>query len=137
MKTVRQILAMSVAAITMATASGVAVAQAVAPTPLTQPIQTQGSVTPSQPSACGFLAPSATQVLEVREDFAAVNVNVSGSAGMTLFIEGPNGFRECHTTNGSAGTVNAPGLLNRGRYSFYVGNTNPVATTYQLTISQD
>lgn len=137
MKTVRQTLAMSVVALTMAAASGAAVAQSVVPTPLTQPVQAQGSVTPSQSSACGFLSTQATQVLDVREDFVAVNVNVSGSAGITLFIEGPNGFRECHTTNGSAGMVNAPGLLNRGRYNFYVGNTNPVATTYQLTISQD
>jgi hypothetical protein len=137
MKAVRQTLALSAVALALTVASGSALAQAIISTPLGQPVQAQGSVTPSQSSTCGFLPTSATQVLDVQEDFAAVNVNVSGSAGITLFIEGPNGFRECHTTNDSSGTVNAPGLLNRGRYSFYVGNTNPVSTTYQLTLSQD
>lgn len=137
MKAMRQTLAFSAAALSLALTSQVALAQSVAQTPLAQPLQTSGSTMPSQTSACGYLATGATQVLEVREDFAAVNITTSGSAGLTLFIEGPNGFSECHTTSDAAGTITAPGLLNRGRYSFYIGNTNPVSTTYQLTISQD
>jgi hypothetical protein len=112
-------------------------AQAVAQTPLAQPLQTSGSAVPNQPSACGYLTAEATQVLQVQEDFVAVNITTSGSTGLTLFITGPNGFSECHTTSDAAGTINAPGLLNQGRYSFYIGNANPGATTYQLTISQD
>lgn len=137
MKTVRQTLTFSAVALALSVLGGTALAQAIHQTPLAQPVQAQGSVTPSQPSACGFLSTSAAQVLDVREDFVAVNVVASGSPGLTLFIEGSNGFSECHTTSDPAGTVNAPGLLNRGRYSFYVGNANPLATTYQLTISQD
>ncbi|MEB3289828.1 MAG: hypothetical protein VKI82_07925 [Leptolyngbya sp.] len=137
MKTMRQTLTLSAMALALSFVGSTAWAQSTAQTPLGQPIQTQGSVTPSQPSACGLRAPGATQVLDVREDFAAVNIAASGSPGLTLFIEGPNGFSECHTTSGASGAVNAPGLLNRGRYTFYIGNANPVATTYQLTISQD
>ncbi|QQE63866.1 hypothetical protein GFS31_05370 [Leptolyngbya sp. BL0902] len=137
MKTMRQTLTLSVVALALSFLGGTALAQSVARTPLTQTVQAQGSVTPSQPSACGLRAPGAAQVLDVREDFTAVNIAVSGSPGLTLFIEGPEGFSECHTTSGPSGTVNAPGLLNRGRYTFYVGNANPVTTTYQLAISQD
>lgn len=137
MKTMRQTLTLSALALALSVTGGAALAQSVAQTPLTQPAQVQGSVTPSQPSACGLRAPGAAQVLDVREDFVAVNIAVVGNPGLTLFIEGPNGFSECHTTSGASGNVNAPGLLNRGRYTFYIGNANPVATTYQLTISQN
>lgn len=142
MKAVRQTLTRATVALALSVVGGAAMgsaalAQAVAQTPLGQPLQAQGSVTPNQPSACGFLAVDATQVLDVREDFAAVNVAVSGSPGLTLFIEGSNGFSECHTTSNPADTINAPGLLSQGRYRVYIGNTSPVSTTYQLTISQD
>lgn len=137
MKTMCQTLTLSALAVALSFVGSTAWAQAVAQTPLSQPVQTQGSVTPSQPSACGLRAPESAQVLNVREEFAAVNISVSGSPGLTLFIEGPNGFSECHTTSGASGSVNAPGLLNRGRYTFYIGNASPVSTSYQLTISQN
>jgi hypothetical protein len=137
MKAIRQTLTLSAVTLAVALASGSSLAQAVAQTPLAQPLQIQGSVSPSQPSACGVLPTEPTQVLEVTEDFAAISIATSGSPGLTLFVEGPNGFSECHITSDVAGTINAPGLLNRGRYRFYVGNANPVATSYQLTLSQD
>ncbi|MFH7241231.1 MAG: hypothetical protein ACHWZW_00110 [Spirulina sp.] len=137
MKAIRQTLTLSAVTLAVALASGPSLAQAVAQTPLVQPLQIQGSVRPSQPSTCGVLPTEPTQVLEVTEDFAAISIATSGSPGLTLFVEGPNGFSECHITSDAAGTVNAPGLLNRGRYRFYVGNANPVPTAYQLTLSQD
>jgi hypothetical protein len=137
MKTMRQTLTLSAMALALSFVGSTAWAQALAQTPLSQPVQTQGSVIPSQSSACGLRAPESAQVLNVREEFAAVNILVSGSPGLTLFIEGPNGFSECHTTSGASGSVNAPGLLNRGRYTFYIGNASPVSTSYQLTISQN
>lgn len=137
MKAVRQTLTLSTVALTLALAGGPSFAQAVAQTPLAQPLQSQGTVSPSQPSACGVLPAEPTQVLAVTEDFAAINIATSGSPGLTLFIEGPNGFSECHITSDPTGTINAPGLLNRGSYRFYVGNANPVTTSYQLTLSQD
>ncbi|NJL49416.1 MAG: hypothetical protein HC929_20695 [Leptolyngbyaceae cyanobacterium SM2_5_2] len=137
MKSLMKNLTFSAVAATLLLAGGAAKAQPVAQTPLAQPAQTSGSVNPSRSSACGFLANGAAQVLQVNEDFASVNIAVSGSNGLTLFIEGPNGFTECHTT-GSTGSFNVPGLLNRGSYAFYVGNANSsVPTSYTLTISQN
>ncbi len=138
MKSLMQNLTFSTVAATLMLASGAAYAQPVAQTPLAQPAQASGSVNPSRPSACGFLADGAVQVLQVNEDFASVDIAVSGSSGLTLFIEGPNGFTECHTTSGATGTLNAPGLLNQGSYSFYIGNaSSSVPTNYTLTISQN
>jgi hypothetical protein len=137
MKSLLQKVSLPVAALALTLFGQAAIAQSIAQTPLTQAIQANGSINPSRPSNCGFLADSAAQVLQVNEDFASVNIAVSGSSGLTLFIEGPNGFTECHTTSGATGTVNAPGLMNQGRYTFYVGNTNPVPTSYTLTLSQN
>jgi hypothetical protein len=137
MKSLRQNLTLSTVAATLMLVGGAAYAQPVAQTPLAQPAQTSGSINPNRPSDCGFLANSATQVLQVNEDFASVNIAMSGSSGLTLLIEGSNGFIECHRTAGSTANLNAPGLLNRGTYSFYVGNSNAVPTNYTLTISQN
>lgn len=137
MKTLTQKLALSTVAATLALTGGAAMAQSLAQTPLAQPVQTSGSVSPSQPSNCGVLASGAAQVLQVNEDFTSINIAVSGSSGLTLFIQGTNGFTECHTTSDPSGSINAPGLLNQGTYSFYIGNANPVATSYTLTIGQN
>jgi hypothetical protein len=137
MKSLLHKVSLPIVALTLTLLGQAAIAQPIAQTPLTQAIQTSGSINPSRPSNCGFLADGAAQVLQVNEDFASVNIAVSGSSGLTLFIEGPNGFTECHATSGSTGTVNAPGLMNQGRYSFYVGNANPVPTSYTLTLSQN
>lgn len=137
MKTVCDILTLSTVALTLAWTGGAAFAQTVAQTPLAQPVQVSGTLTPSRPSVCGYLGTTATQVLEVEDDFMAITVAASGSPGLTLWIEGPNGFSECHRTSDPAGTVNAPGLLNQGRHHVYIGNVNPVPTEYQLTISQN
>jgi hypothetical protein len=123
------------AAFTLALGAGVASAQPVAQTPLSQPVQASGSVNPSRPSSCGVLGNSAVQVLQVTQDFAAVDIAVNGTSGLTLLIEGTNGFSECHT--GGGGSINAPGLLNQGTYSFFVGNSSQTPTSYDLTIREN
>jgi hypothetical protein len=119
----------------LALGTGVALAQPVAQTPLGQPVQTSGTVTPSRPSGCGTLGDGAVQVLQVNQDFAAVDIAVSGTSGLTLLIQGNNGFSECHTSGG--GSIHAPGLLNRGTYSFFVGNSSTTPTSYTLSISEN
>lgn len=123
------------AALSLALGTGVASAQPVAQTPLSQSIETSGSVNPSRPSNCGVLGDSAVQVLQVNQDFAAVDLAVSGTSGLTLWIQGSNGFSECHT--GGGGSINAPGLLNQGTYSFFIGNSSPTPTSYTLTIREN
>jgi hypothetical protein len=119
----------------LALGTGVALAQPVAQTPLNQPVQASGTVTPSNASKCGFLSANAVQVLQINQDFAAVNVVVGGSSGLTLLIQGNNDFSECHTS--SNGSINAPGLLNRGTYSFFIGNSSSLPTEYSLTIGEN
>ncbi|MBW4484723.1 MAG: hypothetical protein KME14_19480 [Tildeniella torsiva UHER 1998/13D] len=135
MKTLIKFLNLPAAALTLALGTGVASAQPVAQTPLTQPVQANGSVNPSRPSNCGVLGDGAVQILQVNQDFAAVDIAVSGTSGLTLLIQGSNGFSECHT--GGGGAINAPGLLNQGTYSFFIGNSSPTPTSYNLTIREN
>ncbi|MGF1517213.1 MAG: hypothetical protein ACFCVB_05330 [Nodosilinea sp.] len=135
MKSLIKSFVLPAAAFTLALGAGVASAQPVAQTPLSEPVQASGSVDPSRPSNCGVLGDSAVQVLQVNQDFAAVDIAVSGTSGLTLMIQGNNGFSECHT--GGGGTINAPGLLNRGTYSFFVGNGSQTPTSYNLTIREN
>lgn len=135
MKSLIKSFVLPAAAFTLALGTGVASAQPVAQTPLSQPVETSGSVNPSRPSNCGVLSDSAVQVLQVNQDFAAVDIAVSGTSGLTLLIQGNNGFSECHT--GGGGAINAPGLLNRGTYSFFIGNSGQAPTSYNLTISEN
>lgn len=123
------------AVFTMTLGTGVASAQSIAQTPLTQPVQTSGSVDPNRTSNCGLIGDGPVQVLEVNQDFAAVDIAVEGTSGLTLLIQGNNGFSECHT--GGGGAINAPGLLNRGSYSFFIGNNNQTPTRYTLSISEN
>lgn len=135
MKTLIKFFTLPAAALTLALGTGVASAQPVAQTPLTQPVQASGSVNPSRPSNCGVLGDGAVQILQVNQDFAAVDIAVSGTSGLTLLIQGNNGFSECHT--GGGGDINAPGLLNQGTYSFFIGNSSQTPTSYNLTIREN
>lgn len=135
MKTLIKSLTLPAAALALALGAGVAAAQPAAQTPLSQPVQASGSINPSRPSNCGVLGDSAVQTLQVSQDFAAVDIAVSGTSGLTLFIQGNNGFSECHT--GGSGAINAPGLLNQGTYSFFIGNSSQTLTSYSLTISEN
>jgi hypothetical protein len=138
MKSLRRPIALSTALATLTVAAGAALAQPTAQTPLSAPVQQSGSVNPQRSSNCGFLPNNAVQNLEVNEDFASLDIGVTGNSGITLLIEGSNGFTECFTTDNLSGsTIDAPGLLNRGSYSLYIGNNNQVTTDYTLTIRQN
>ncbi|NJL44859.1 MAG: hypothetical protein HC922_02120 [Leptolyngbyaceae cyanobacterium SM2_3_12] len=138
MKSLARTAGLAALTTTLALFPSLAMAQPVAQTPLAQPVQVSGSVIPSRSSNCGFLAEEAAQVLQVNEEFASVDITVSGDSGVTLLVEGSNGFMECLTTNALAGnTTSSPGLLNQGTYSFYVGNENQTPTAYNLVISQN
>lgn len=135
MKSLLKYFALPAAALTLALSNGAALAQPVAQTPLSQPLQNSGSVNPSRPSNCGVLGDNAVQILQVSQDFAAVDIAVSGTSGLTLLIQGSNGFSECHT--GGGGSIHAPGLLNQGSYSFFIGNGSQIPTSYNLTIREN
>lgn len=135
MKSLLKSFALPTAALSLALGAGVASAQPTAQTPLSQPVQVSGSVSPSRPSNCGVLGNSAVQILQVTQDFAAVEISVNGSSGLTLLIQGDNGFSECHT--GGGGAINAPGLIDRGTYSFFIGNGSQTPTSYNLTIREN
>ncbi|MFM7470342.1 MAG: hypothetical protein ACKO5P_02360, partial [Nodosilinea sp.] len=104
---------------------------------LSSPLQVSGAVNPQQHSSCGFLSQPAIQVLQVDQDFVSLDITVTGSPGLTLLVQGAKGFSECHSASGSNGSINAPGLLNRDTYSFYIGNTNPTQTSYTLRLTQN
>ncbi|HZG39832.1 MAG TPA: hypothetical protein VEZ50_14230 [Nodosilinea sp.] len=135
MKSLLKSFILPATAFTLALGTGVASAQPIAQTPLSQTVQASGSVNPSRPSNCGALGEGVVQVLQVNQDFAAVDIAVSGTSGLTLLIQGNNGFSECHT--GGGGSISAPGLLNRGTYSFFIGNSSQTPTSYNLTIREN
>lgn len=139
MKSLIRVLILSVTAVTLATLSAGAVfGQPTAQTPLSEPVRLSGSVNPERSTNCGFLPNTPVQNLQVNEDFASLDITVNGDNGITLYIEGANRFRECFTTDNLSGnSIDAPGLLNRGAYSLYVGNNNQVTTNYNLTIRQN
>jgi hypothetical protein len=138
MKPIFQKLTLFSAIVTVGLSAGAALAQPTAQTPLSEPVQRSGSVNPQRSTNCGFLPNQPVQNLQVNEDFASLDISVTGDSGITLYIEGGNGFMECFTTDNLSGSsIDAPGLLNRGSYSFYVGNNNQVTTNYSLTIRQN
>jgi len=112
-------------------------------TPLRQPIQQSDSVTVSRRSNCGFLSDEPVQVLQVTETFVSLDIAVNGSSSnspndISLLIRGSNGFVECLRSDPyDPGRIQAPGLLNQGRYAFFIGNSQPGTTTYTLSIRQD
>jgi hypothetical protein len=106
-------------------------------TPIADAVQSSGLSGGNRASACGNLSASPNQTLQVTEAFASVNISLQGEGQLTLLIEGPGGFSECRTTAGSEGQINAPGLLNQGVYSIYVGNEANAQTPYTLSIRQN
>lgn len=107
-------------------------------TPLSEPMEQSGLSGGSQPSACGNLPAAPSQTLHVTESFASVDITLQGEGALTLLITGPGNFSECRTTDRfNAGQINAPGLLNQGVYSIYVGNESSAQTPYTLSIRQN
>lgn len=117
--------------------------QAIHQTPLAQPIQTGETVGVARQSNCGFLTAAPIQVLQVNEPFVSLDITVNGNSNnnpnnLSLLIEGSNGFRECLTSDPyNPGSIKAPGLLNQGRYAFYIGNSQAGSVTYSLSIRQN
>lgn len=117
--------------------SFVARAEALRQTPLNEPIQLSGLAGGEQTSSCGYLPATPDQVLQVTEEFTSLDIQVQGEGDLTLFIEGDNGFSECLTMDRfSEGTIQAPGLLNQGTYSIYVGSQSTAQPSYTLSIEQ-
>ncbi len=139
MKRLRQAITLSVTAVSLiALSTSTVFGQPTAQTPLSEPVQQSGTVNPERSTNCGYLPNAPVQNLQVNEDFASLDIEVNGDNGVTLYIEGGNGFMECFTTDNLSGSsIDAPGLLNRGSYSLYVGNNNQVSTGYNLTIRQN
>jgi hypothetical protein len=138
MKNLIQRLTLPTVITALVLSAGAALGQATIQTPLTASVQQSGTVNPSRSTSCGFLPNGPTQTLQVNEEFASMDMSISGDSGITFYIEGSNGFKECFTTDNLSGsTINAPGLLNRGTYSLFVGNSNQVTTNYTLTIQQN
>jgi hypothetical protein len=138
MKSLFQTLTLASAFAAIGLSTGMAMAQPMAQTPLSGVVQQSGSVNPERSTNCGFLPNTPVQNLQVNEDFASLDIDVTGDSGITLYIEGANGFMECFTTDNLSGSsIDAPGLLNRGTYSLYVGNNSSVPTNYILTIRQN
>ena len=107
-------------------------------TPLQSPVQVSGVSGGSQSSSCGFIANTPNHVLQVTEQFAPLDIQVTSTGDFTLFISGPDGFSECVMAhNFDQGAINAPGLLNRGDYSIFIGDRNGQSNPYRLSIQQN
>ena len=107
-------------------------------TPLQSPIQVSGVTGGSQSSSCGFISNTPSQVLQVTEPFAPIDIQVTSTGDFTLFISGPDGFSECVMANNfDQGVINAPGLLNQGAYSIFVGDRNGQSNPFSLSIQQN
>lgn len=105
-------------------------------TPIAEAVQSSGLSGGERASACGNLPAVPSQTLQVTEAFASVDISLQGEGQLTLLIEGPGGFSECRTRS-SEGQISAPGLLNQGVYSIYVGNEANAQTPYTLSIRQN
>ncbi|HEY9762272.1 MAG TPA: hypothetical protein V6D07_07075 [Trichocoleus sp.] len=113
-------------------------AQTVVSTPLAAAVQTNGLSGGPQSSACGYIPTAPSQTVQVTESFASLDVNLQGQGSLTLLIQGPNGFSECRTMDQfNAGQISAPGVLDQGTYTLYVGNEGTAQTPYTLSISQN
>ncbi len=112
-------------------------AQASARTPLSAPIELTGTTGGRESSVCGNIDTAAGQRIDVTEAFAALNFTVQSQGDYTLFITGPDGFRECvFAHNYDGGVIQAPGLLNQGEYQMFVGDRKGQSHPYTLSITQ-
>ena len=118
-------------------AGSAAMAQTVAKTPLSAPIEMSGQTGGSESSACGNIDPSGGQRVQVTETFASLDFEVESQGNYTLLIKGPGGFEECEFAhNYEGGVLKSPGLLNQGEYQVFVGDRDGESHPYTLSISQ-
>ena len=133
----RRYYSLLLALATLVSTSSAALAQSVASTPLSAPIEMSGQTGGSQASACGNINPSGGQRVRVTESFASLDFEVESKGNYTLLIRGPGGFEECvFAHNYDGGVLKSPGLLNQGEYRVFVGDRDGASYPYKLSISQ-
>ncbi|MGP1374660.1 MAG: hypothetical protein ACTS3T_17645 [Almyronema sp.] len=115
--------------------TGAAFSQTVVQTPL-QSTSTVNLTSGGSQSGCGNFGNEALQ-LSVTEPFASVTIRVENpTADTTLYITGPSNFRECKRPN-TQGVVEAPGALNQGTYTIYVGDRAGNSQVHTVSIQQN
>ena len=119
----------------LASMTGAAFSQTVVQTPL-QSASTVSLTSGGSQSTCGNFGNQALQ-LRVTEPFASVTIRVENpTADTTLYITGPGNFSECKRAD-TQGTVEAPGALNQGTYTVYVGDRPGNSQVHTVTVEQN
>ncbi|MEO0535359.1 MAG: hypothetical protein AAF215_15990 [Cyanobacteria bacterium P01_A01_bin.123] len=141
MKRFKSWLLIPTTAAALLVSAGQALSQPTVSTPLSSPVTVEGLSGGSNATSCGYVSGTANQVIQVNQDFASLDIEVTAVDGngnpvssLTLMIDGP-GFSECLQTD--SGSIQAPGLLDRGAYNIYVGDSSGSQYNYTLTISQN
>lgn len=135
MKFNRNLLKLSAALAAVVAMATPAFAQPASQTPLSSPVEVTGLSGGSRSSPCGNLPTTPSHTLRVSESFAAIDISAEAEGSFTVLITSPNGFSECLLSND--GVINAPGVLNQGTYSIYVGSRSGGSYAYTLSIRQD
>jgi hypothetical protein len=135
MKCDRNLIKLSAALAAVVAMATPAFAQPTSQTPLSSPVEVTGTSGGSRSSSCGNLPETPSHTLRVSESFAAIDISAEAEGSFTLQITSPNGFSECLLS--SDGVINAPGVLNQGTYSIYVGSRSGGSYPYTLSIRQD
>ena len=141
MKRFKSWLLIPATATALLVSAGQALSQSAITTPMSSSVTVEGLSGGSTSGSCGYMSDTANQVIQVNEEFASLDIQVSAvdNSGnpvdtLTLMIDGP-GFSECLQTN--SGSIEAPGLLDQGTYEIYVGDSSGNRYNYELTISQN
>ena len=133
----RRFTTLLLSAVAVLSVSSAASAQSAARTPLSNPIEMTGTSGGRESSVCGNIDRSSGQTVNVTEAFASLSFEVESAGDYTLFITGPNGFRECvFAHNYDGGVIQAPGLLTQGQYRVFVGDRKGESHPYTLSITQ-
>lgn len=118
-------------------AAETAVPNQVIRTPIDTPLLITGQTGGNDRSACGNIDRSQPTIIRVTEPFASLSFEVESEGDYTLLISGANGFRECvFAHNYDGGVIQAPGLLDQGRYRIFVGDRSGESHPYTLSIAQ-
>lgn len=100
-------------------------------TPLASTVSTSGNSGQVQ-SQCGFIADAPSQVLVVNQA-TPLRFKVQSQGQPTLWIQGP--VNRCVMADGAAGgTIEVPGVWEKGTYSVFVGNQAQAGQPYTLSI---
>jgi hypothetical protein len=104
-------------------------------TPLASPVTVNGSSGGGQPSQCGFISNTPSQVVVVNQP-TALRFKLQGQGQPTLWITGP--VDRCVMADGlSNGEIELPGVWEPGTYSVYVGDLAQGSHPYTLSITQE